>query len=196
MEHCNFLPFPDICHLSCIFLAEQDIKITFSLGPKIAWYKINTVCISAASSPEPLSAALLTPRSHCSFYRTRWFPGGFIMRVFKRGSLIFLPLVGVLLVRPGHEKGKSFFQSLAVHRECVVWTLFYLKKKKKSENRPNAGPVLMTPEASAESSAERLRQYSAQKQRSRHSDTHRGIDSAGSHASLSRPKADGVPVGK
>lgn len=42
------------------------------------------------------------------------------MRVFKRGSLIFLPLVGVLLVRPGHEKGKSFFQSLAVHRECVV----------------------------------------------------------------------------
>lgn len=131
MEHCNFLPFPDICHLSCIFLAEQDIKITFSLGPKIGWYKINTVCISAASSPEPLSAALLTPRSHCSFYRTRWFPGGFIMRVFKRGSLIFLPLVGVLLVRPGHEKGKSFFQSLAVHRECVVWTLFYLKKKKK-----------------------------------------------------------------
>lgn len=105
MECYNF-PFSDTCHL-CIFLAEQDfIKITFSLGTKIGRYKINADCISTASSAEPLPATLLIVRSSSKFYHTRQCPKGFITRVCKTDSLLFLPPVGVLLVNPGHEKRK------------------------------------------------------------------------------------------
>lgn len=105
MECCNF-PFSDTCHL-CIFLAEQDfIKITFSLGTKMGQYKIKTDCISTASGAEPLPATLLIARSPSKFCHTWQCPKGFITRVCKTDSLLFLPPVDMLLVNPGHEKRK------------------------------------------------------------------------------------------
>lgn len=148
--------FFDICHLPCIFLAEQDIKITFSLGPKIGWYKINADCISTAGSPEPLPAALFISRSHCKFCHAHQFPEGFITWVFKRDSLILELLEVCFLSIQVMRRESNFSRSLAVHRECVVWTLFYLKKKKKWK-QTSCMPALLTWKAASDSYSERCK---------------------------------------
>ena len=185
--------FFDICHLPCIFLAEQDIKITFSLGPKIGWYKINADCISTAGSPEPLPAALFISRSHCKFCHARQFPEGFITWVFKRDSLILELLEVCFLSIQVMRRESNFSRSLAVHRECVVWTLFYLWKQ------TSCVPALLTRRPPLTATVSAAKQHSTAEQTKPAlwlRGCTEGLTPKRLYTRLCRPKAGRSPVGK